>query len=74
MNNFTTLQELSRTLENIQGQQNILRIKDKTSFDANSRRDLGVQGRLAALAAHFTAAYMSGSASVASIDWLDAMH
>jgi len=34
MNNFTTVQELSRPPENIQGQQNVFsRIKDKTSFD-----------------------------------------
>jgi len=33
MNHFTTVQELSRTAENTQGQQNALRIKDITSFD-----------------------------------------
>jgi len=34
MNNFTTVQELSRTLKNAQGQQNALRIKEITSFDS----------------------------------------
>jgi len=34
VNNFTIIQKLSRTTENSQGQQNILRIKDITSFDS----------------------------------------
>jgi len=34
MDNFTTVQELSWTLENIQGQQNTLRKKDITRFDS----------------------------------------
>ena len=34
MNNFTIAQELSRTLENAQGQQMFSWIKDITSFDS----------------------------------------
>jgi len=40
MDNLTTVQELSRTPENIQGQQNTLRKKDITSFDNKFKESL----------------------------------
>jgi len=50
MNNFTSVQELSRTPENIQRQQNVFeRSKIKLALIANSRKVLGAQGRLATL-------------------------
>jgi len=50
LHNFTTVQELSRTPKNIQGQQNIFQeSRTQRLLIANSRKVLGAQGRLATL-------------------------
>jgi len=50
MNNFTTLQELSRTLENTQEQQNVFQeSRTEPVFMANARKVLGPHGHLATL-------------------------
>ena len=50
MNNLKTIQEFSRRLENIQGQQDVFQeSRTKRVLIANSRTILGAQGRLATL-------------------------
>ena len=51
MNNLKTIQEFSRTPENIQGQQDVFQeSRTKRVLIGNSRTILGAQGRLATLA------------------------
>ena len=50
MNNLKTIQEFSRTPENIQGQQDVFQeSRTKRVLTANSMTVLGAQGRLATL-------------------------